>query len=329
MDTEPAPDTDSLLELYRVMFLIRTFEEEAGKLSEKGVLPGFIHLYVGQEAVAVGVMSQLRREDQITSTHRGHGHLIAKGGDVRLMFAELYAKQTGYCHGKGGSMHICDPELGILGSNGIVAAGIPIAVGAAFSDKYRRTDNVSVSFFGDGASNEGAFHEALNMAALYQLPCVFVCENNLYGEFTAQHRHQTVLDIADRARGYGFPGMVVDGMDVLAVRAAAREAVDRARSGGGPTLVECKTYRFYDHVGVNGMGPVYRQAEEVLEWRKKDPITQLESRIAELGIDQDHVHDIQRDVTAEVERAIRFAEESPDADPATLLDDVYSQPFSI
>jgi acetoin:2,6-dichlorophenolindophenol oxidoreductase subunit alpha len=322
------PDDKELLAMHRTMLTIRRFEEEVGRISEEGGMPGFVHLYVGQEAVAVGVMSHLRPEDQITSTHRGHGHLIAKGGDLKLMFAELYGKATGYCRGKGGSMHICDPDLGILGSNGIVAAGPPIAAGAAFSARYRGTDNVAVAFFGDGASNEGAFHEALNLAGLMGLPCVFVCENNLYGEFTGQARHQKITDIAVRAEGYGFPGVIVDGQDVLAVHQAAGEAIERARSGGGPTLIECKTYRFYDHVGLNGMGPVYRPEDEVASWRLRDPITALESVLLERDlVSQSELVAINEEIVGQVADAVRFAEESPLPDPATLLDDVYAQPF--
>lgn len=322
------PDDKQLLSMHRTMLTIRRFEEEVGRLSENGTLPGFVHLYAGQEAVATGVMAHLRAEDQITSTHRGHGHLIAKGGDLRLMWAELYGKATGYCRGKGGSMHICDPDLGILGSNGIVAAGPPIAVGAAFSAKYRGTDNVAVAFFGDGASNEGAFHEALNMAALMDLPCVFVCENNLYGEFTGQARHQKIVDIARRADGYGFPGVIVDGMDVLAVYEEAGRAIERARKGGGATLLECKTYRFYDHVGITGMGPIYRDEAEVASWRVRDPIVALEQVLLERDLaTTEDIAETRAGIDAEIADAIRFAEESPPADPATLLDDVYSQPL--
>ena len=196
------------------MVRIRRFEEEAGKLMEDGKIPGALHLYVGQEAVASGVMEHLSNQDQITSTHRGHGHLIAKGGEFDRMFAELFGRSTGYCKGKGGSMHISNIALGMLGANGIVGGGPPIAMGAAFSNKFRKTKNVAVAFFGDGASNEGSFHEAANMAALFKLPCVFVCENNGYGEYTSQANHQAIVDVADRAAGYGMPGVVVDGMDV-------------------------------------------------------------------------------------------------------------------
>jgi pyruvate dehydrogenase E1 component alpha subunit len=318
-------DDTMLLELHRRMVRIRHFEETAGKKMEDGKIPGALHLYVGQEAVAAGVMTHLTNDDWITSTHRGHGHLIAKGGEFGPMFAELYGKATGYCKGKGGSMHISNMDLGMLGANGIVGGGPPIAVGAGFSNKFRKTDRVSVTFFGDGASNEGSFHEAANMAGLYQLPVVFVCENNGYGEYTSQANHQAIVDVADRAAGYGMPGVIVDGMDAIAVHEAAGMAIARARDGGGPTLLECKTYRFYDHVGIRGMGLNYRTDEEVAEWKKRDPITLLEARLAEQGIlsetEAQAVHD---EVMSDIEAALKFAEESPMPDPETLLDDVYA-----
>jgi acetoin:2,6-dichlorophenolindophenol oxidoreductase subunit alpha len=316
---------ETLLDLHRRMVRIRIFEETAGKLMEDGKIPGALHLYVGQEAVAAGVMAHLSDEDWITSTHRGHGHLIAKGGEFDRMFAELYGKATGYCKGKGGSMHICNMELGMLGANGIVGGGPPIAVGAAFSNKFRKTRNVACTFFGDGASNEGAFHEAANMAGLFKLPVIFVCENNGFGEYTPQANHQAIVDVADRAAGYGMPGVVVDGMDVVAVYEAAGEAIERARRGEGPTLLECKTYRFYDHVGVRGMGLSYRTDEEVAKWKKRDPIKLLESLLAKQKIlsakAAKAVHD---EVTQEVKDAVTFAEQSPFPDPSALLEDVYA-----
>ncbi len=318
-------DRDTLLDLYLRMVRIRTFEEQAGKLQEAGKVPGALHLYVGEEAIASGVMVHLSKDDQITSTHRGHGHLVAKGGDFKQMFAELYGRETGYCHGKGGSMHISDLDLGMLGANGIVGAGPPIAIGAAFSNKYRKTRNVTCCFFGDGASNEGTFHEAANMAALYRLPVVFVCENNGFGEFTRQERHQAIHDIADRASGYGMPGVIVDGMDVMAVYEAAGEAIERARRGEGPTLLECKTYRFFDHVGVRGMGGVYREDSEVIEWRKRDPLGLFEARLVEMGTTTAAELQQTRDrVLFEVEEAIAFAEASPFPADSALLEDVYT-----
>ena len=319
------PSDDVLRDMHRRMVRIRVFETEAGRLAEAGKIPGALHLYVGEEAVAAGVMVHLSDDDWITSTHRGHGHLIAKGGAFDRMFAELFGRATGYCRGKGGSMHISNMELGMLGANGIVGAGPPIAVGAAFSTKFRKTDRVAVSFFGDGASNEGSFHEAANMAALYRLPCVFVCENNGYGEYTAQAGHQAIVDVADRAAGYGMPGVVVDGMDAVAVYEAAGAAIERARSGDGPTLLEAKTYRFFDHVGVRGMGLSYRTDEELEEWQKRDPIRLFEARLDELGVLSGEqaaaVHD---EVSADIKAGIEFAESSPPPAPETLLEDVYT-----
>jgi pyruvate dehydrogenase E1 component alpha subunit len=307
------------------MVRIRIFEETAGKLAEDGKIPGALHLYVGEEAVACGVMVHLSNKDWITSTHRGHGHLIAKGGEFDRMFAELFGRSTGYCKGKGGSMHVSNLDLGMLGANGIVGGGPPIAVGAGFSNKFRKTKNVSISFFGDGASNEGAFHEAANMAALYKLPVIFVCENNGYGEYTPQAKHQAIVDVADRASGYGMPGVIVDGMDAVAVYEAAGEAIERARNGEGPTLLECKTYRYYDHVGVRGMGMTYRTDEEVEYWKGRDPIDMMEARLAEQGIlsakDAAAVHE---EVTKQVKAGVEFAESSPMPTPESLLEDVYA-----
>jgi pyruvate dehydrogenase E1 component alpha subunit len=292
---------------------------------EDGKIPGALHLYVGQEAVASGVMEHLSNEDQITSTHRGHGHLIAKGGEFDQMFAELYGRSTGYCKGKGGSMHISNLDLGMLGANGIVGGGPPIAVGAGFSNKFRKTNNVAISFFGDGASNEGSFHEAANMAGLYKLPVVFVCENNGYGEYTAQANHQAIVDVADRAAGYGMPGVIVDGMDAIAVYEAAGEAIKRARAGEGPTLLECKTYRYYDHVGVRGMGLKYRTDEEVEEWRQRDAIESLEKRLADQGIlSAEQAQAVHDEVLTQVQAGVKFAEESPMPDPSTITEDVYA-----
>lgn len=323
MDMNP----ETLRNLHERMLRIRLFEEEAGKLSEAGKIPGALHLYVGEEAVAAGVMSQLTDDDQITSTHRGHGHLVAKGGDLKQMYAELFGRATGYCKGKGGSMHIADLDLGMLGANGIVGGGPPLAIGAAFANKYRKTRNVTCCFFGDGASNEGTFHEAANMAALYKLPVVFICENNGFGEFTPQAKHQAVKDVADRAAAYGMPGLIVDGMDVLAVYETAGEAIERARRGDGPTLLECKTYRFFDHVGVRGMGMIYREDSEVLEWRKRDPLLTFEERLIELGVtDKETVEKLRERILFEIGEAIAFAENSPFPDESDLLTDIYSSP---
>ncbi|MCP3856421.1 MAG: thiamine pyrophosphate-dependent dehydrogenase E1 component subunit alpha [Actinomycetia bacterium] len=307
------------------MVRIRLFEEAAGRLAEANRLPGFLHLYVGEEAVASGVCANLRDSDQISSTHRGHGHLVAKGGDFNQMMAELMGKATGYCNGKGGSMHICDLDLGMLGANGIVGAGIPIAVGAGFADKYKGSDNVSVVFFGDGSTNIGAFHEAANMASALQLPVVFVCENNEYGEYTPRMTTMNITDVVDRATGYGMPGVIVDGMDAVAMWEASGEAIDRARAGEGPSFIEAKTYRFYNHSGVQVLGVKYRTDDELAEWKKRDPIEIHEGRLQELGVmSADEIASVHALVDAEVEEAIRFAEDSPVPDPAVLLEDVYT-----
>ncbi|MDG2113739.1 MAG: thiamine pyrophosphate-dependent dehydrogenase E1 component subunit alpha, partial [Actinomycetota bacterium] len=286
---------------------------------------GFLHLYVGEEAVASGVCAALTDEDQISSTHRGHGHLVAKGGDFNQMMAELMAKETGYCKGRGGSMHICDLDLGMLGANGIVGGGVPIAVGAGFANKYKGNGAVSVVFFGDGASNIGAFHEAANMASALRLPVVFICENNEYGEYTPREKTMAITDVVDRALGYGMPGVIVDGMDAVAVYEAATEAVARARAGDGPSFVECKTYRFYNHSGVQVLGMKYRTDEELAEWKTRDPIDLLEARLAEAGIlSAEEAAAVHAEVGAQVEASIEFAEESPSPDPSELFNDVYT-----
>ncbi|MGI9595959.1 MAG: thiamine pyrophosphate-dependent dehydrogenase E1 component subunit alpha [Acidimicrobiales bacterium] len=307
------------------MVRIRHFEEAAGRLAEANRLPGFLHLYVGEEAVAAGVCVALRNEDQISSTHRGHGHLVAKGGDFKRMMAELMGKATGYCNGKGGSMHISDLDLNMLGANGIVGGGVPIAVGAGLANKYKGTDNVSVVFFGDGSTNIGAFHEAANMAAALELPVVFVCENNEYGEYTPREQTMAITDVVDRAAGYGMPGVIVDGMDVIAMYEAAREAVARARAGEGPSFIEAKTYRFYNHHGVQVLGVKYRTDEELERWKQRDPIDMLEARLPDLGVlTTEEIEAVHADVEAQIEEAIQFADDSPLPDGATLLDDVYT-----
>jgi pyruvate dehydrogenase E1 component alpha subunit len=322
MDPTPAV----LADLHRRMVRIRLFEEAAGRLAEAAKLPGFLHLYVGEEAVASGVCAHLSDADRITSTHRGHGHLVAKGGRFAPMMAELMGKATGYCNGKGGSMHISSLELGMLGANGIVGAGSPIAVGAAFASKYRDDGTVAVAFFGDGSTNIGAFHEAANMACALHLPAVFVCENNEYGEFTPRSKTMAITDIVDRAAGYGMPGVIVDGMDVVAVYEAAGEAIARARAGGGPSLVEAKTYRFFNHHGVQNLGLKYRSDDEVAEWRRRDPIELLEQRVlAEGSLTRAELDATWEATRAEIDDAIAFAEASPPPDPSTLLADVYTE----
>ncbi|MDA2957274.1 MAG: thiamine pyrophosphate-dependent dehydrogenase E1 component subunit alpha [Ilumatobacteraceae bacterium] len=312
-------------DLHRRMVRIRLFEEAAGRLAEAAKLPGFLHLYVGEEAVAAGVCAALNDDDHITSTHRGHGHLVAKGGDLNRMMAELMGKSTGYCKGKGGSMHISDLSLGMLGANGIVGAGSPIAVGAAFANRYRKKGQVAVAFFGDGATNIGAFHEAANMACALHLPIVFACENNEYGEFTPRDQTMAITDIVDRAAGYGMPGVIVDGMDAIAVHEATLEAVERARAGGGPSLIEAKTYRFYNHHGVQNLGLKYRSDDEVARWKERDPIFTLEDRMIENKVaTRQQFDDIWADWRAAIDRAIQFAEESPLPTPDQVLVDVYT-----
>ena len=312
-------------DLHRRMVRIRLFEEAAGLLAEANKLPGFLHLYVGEEAVASGVCGALNDDDHITSTHRGNGHLVAKGGDFNRMMAELMGKSTGYCKGKGGSMHISDTSLGMLGANGIVGAGSPIAVGAAFANKYRGKGQVAVAFFGDGSTNIGAFHEAANMACALHLPIVFACENNEYGEFTPRDKTMAITDVVDRAAGYGMPGVIVDGMDVIAVHEAAVEAVERARQGGGPSMIEAKTYRFYNHHGVQNLGLKYRSDEEVAVWKLRDPIFTFEDRMIENGVaTRANFDDIWAELRADIDTAIQFAEDSPYPTPDQITVNVYT-----
>lgn len=314
---------DTLLDMYTRMYRIRKFEQKASELFAQGKLGGFVHLYMGEEATAVGVCENLTDEDLVTSTHRGHGHVIAKGGQPKYMMAELYGKETGYCKGKGGSMHIADATKGILGANGIVGAGLPIATGAALSIKLRGSKQVSVCFFGDGASNQGTLHESMNMASIWKLPVVYVCENNLYGEFTSQKDHQAISDVADRAIAYGFPGITVDGNDVLAVYEATNEAVKRAKDGAGPTLIECKTYRFRGHF--EGDPQLYRSKEEVEEWVKRDPIPRLEKYLMDNNIaKEEEIKNIQDSITQEIEDAVKFAEESREPEERAAVEDIYT-----
>ncbi len=323
--TATGPTKPELLDMHRRMIRIRVFEEAAGKLAEAAKLPGFLHLYVGQEAVAAGVCVHLSAADTITSTHRGHGHLVAKGGQFNPMMAELMGKSTGYCKGKGGSMHISSLELGMLGANGIVGAGVPIAVGSAFSHRYREDGNVAVAFFGDGTTNIGAFHEAANMACALHLPIVFLCENNEYGEYTARSKTMAITDIVDRAQGYGMPGVIVDGMDAVAMYEVAGEAIARARAGKGPTLVEAKTYRYYNHHGIQNLGLKYRPDAEVLAWKERDPIVSLEAKLVAAKImTKAQIAKVWADELADIAAAIAFANESPFPSPDDLMTDVYS-----
>jgi pyruvate dehydrogenase E1 component alpha subunit len=315
---------EQLLALYQRMVLIREFELRAINERRAGLIPGFIHSCVGQEATAVGACAALRPDDVITSTHRGHGHLIAKGGDPRYMMAELAARGNGYCGGKGGSLHMSDFNLGILGANGIVAGGIPMTTGAGLAFKMRGEDRVSLAFFGDGAVNEGAFHEAANLAGLWKLPVVFFCENNLYGEGTPQSKQSPVADLAIRAEGYAFPGVIVDGNDVLAVYQATQVAVERARAGQGPTFIEGKTYRFRGHYEGDPM--VYRSKEEMETWRQRDPIPAFRGRLLEGKVaSQDELGAIEGEVQAMLDEAVQFAADSPRPEPERALEGVYGE----
>jgi pyruvate dehydrogenase E1 component alpha subunit len=313
--------TERALGLLRTMLLIRAFEEKADELFAQGRVHGTMHLSIGQEAVAAGVCGALRPEDYILSTHRGHGHCLAKGADVRLMMAEFLGKETGYCRGRGGSMHIADVSSGNLGANGIVAGGLPIATGVGLSIQLRRSAQVCVAFFGDGAANEGAFHESLNLAAIWRLPVLFVCENNQYAMSMPVARSMNVERISQRAGAYGMPGETVDGMNVLAVFEAAAAAVDRARRGGGPTLLECVTYRYKGHSKSDTQR--YRAKGEVEEWRARDPIARFVALLTDEGVlAGETARRLEAEARAAIDEALRFAEASPDPDPSTLLEGV-------
>lgn len=322
--TEPSPtlSVTEQHELFRRMVLIRRFEEKAARLRSVGLVPGFLHPYIGQEAVAVGVAAALRADDVLMSTHRGHGHLIGRGADPARMYAELFARSEGYNHGKGGSLHMIAPELGFLGANGIVGGGIPLATGAGLQLKRRGNGDVSISYFGDGATNEGAFHESLNLAALFSLPVIYVCENNLYGEFTPIGEHMLLTDIADRASSYGIPGVVVDGNDVIAVYEAAKEAVARARRGEGPTLLEAKTYRHRGHF--EGDMCRYRPEGELEEWLKVDPINLYAAALVDGGLATDEdIEAIKASVDEQLDKAAEWAKEQPHPLPTDSVKDVY------
>jgi len=314
---------EKLAEMYRKMLEIRRFEEKVFELYGQNLVPGTIHLYAGEEAVAVGVCSSLRKDDYITSTHRGHGHCIAKGAELKRTMAEILGKKTGYCKGKGGSMHIADFTVGMLGATAVVGAGLPIAVGAGLSAKLRKTDQVVACFFGEGASNQGTFHESLNLASAWSLPVIFVCENNLYAMGTRQSRIMNIQNIADRAVAYGIPGVTVDGNDVLAVFEASQKAVDRARGGGGPTLIECKTYR---HKGHSRADPAkYRPKEEVEQWLAKDPLRRFkEALLQNPSLSTFELQEIENKVSADIEEAVKFALQSPYPAPEEALEDVYA-----
>jgi len=315
-------DEKNCLDLYQRMLLIRKFEERVSRLFAEGEIPGFVHLYLGEEAIAVGVCSNLRKDDFITSTHRGHGHLIAKGGNPRLMMAELFGKKTGYCKGKGGSMHIADLDLGILGANGIVGGGLPIAVGAAYSAYLRGTSQVTVAFFGDGASNKGVFHESLNMSSAWSLPVVFVCENNQFGVSTRISRITNLEDLSKRAVGYGIPGIRVNGNDVLAVQDVSKGAIDRARRGEGPTLIVADTWRHHGHF--EGENVTYSTKEERNIWKEKCPILYFSNFIKEkFKLTNDDLKKYSDKIDNLLKDAVSFARESDFPAPEAALDDLF------
>jgi len=304
------------------MWAVRLFEEAVDSLFARGLMHGTMHLSIGQEASAVGACAALDRTDFITSTHRGHGHCIAKGADLTRMMAELLAKQTGYCRGRGGSMHIADVETGNLGANGIVAGGIPIAAGAALAQKMKGTDRVVMSFFGDGATNEGAFHEAMNLAAIWDLPVIFICENNKYGMSFSTEKSMRVEHISERAAAYGMPGVTVPGNDVDAVFEATRTAVARARAGHGPTLIETVTYRWKGHSKSDKNA--YRTKEEIDEWKEKDPLVLFERLLENNNImNRAEIDATVAEVREHIRDAMRDATSAPDSDPAELLSSVY------
>jgi pyruvate dehydrogenase E1 component alpha subunit len=313
---------EQMIQFYTTMVTIRKFEEKAAELFAEGKMPGFVHLYAGEEAIAVGVCAHLTNRDFITSTHRGHGHCIAKGVDVKAMMAELYAKATGACKGKGGSMHIADVDKGMLGANGIVGAGGPLACGSGLTAKTLGTDQVSVCFFGDGAAEQGTMHEAMNLACCWQLPVVFVCENNGYAETTPWNYHCAAQNISDRGVAYDMPGVMVDGSDFFATYEAAGEAIRRARNGEGPSLIECRGFRYFGHFQGDSM--LYFTDEEKERNRARDPIEIFKKRGLERGLlAEADLAEIDGKVSAMIDEAVRYAEESPYPEPGELHTDVY------
>jgi pyruvate dehydrogenase E1 component alpha subunit len=317
-------DKPLLLEIYKKMVSVRTFEETAADLFLKGQIPGFLHVYIGEEAVAAGVMAHLTDQDYISSTHRGHGHAVAKGARLDMMMAELHGKKTGYCHGKGGSMHIADLDLGMLGANGIVGGGVPIATGAGLALKLQGTDRVCVCFFGDGASNTGAFYEGVNLASVWDLPVVFVCENNQYAESTPRATHQRVKNVSDRAAAFNIPGIGMDGMDVFDVYQKTGEAIDQARAGKGPILLEARTYRFLGHFV--GDPQNYRTKEEVEEWKKRDPIQMFRKRVIDAKqCATAELDAIDAQIKKDIDAAVEFARQSPEPEVELALQDIFTE----
>ena len=313
---------DLLLAYYRKMLELRLFELKVQELYRNGRLPGFVHLYVGEEAVAVGVCSNLEAPDLIFSTHRGHGHALAKGVPASIVLAELWGKSTGSSGGRGGSMHMYAPEYGFMGTNGIVGAPIPLATGAALSAKLRKNGQVVVCFFGDGAVNSGSFHEAVNLGAVWNLPVVYVCENNLYATEMAFLRATKNTSVASRAASYGLPGIAVDGQDVVAVHEVASQAIRRAREDGGPTLIECKTYRYVGH-HEGDPGTDYRTREEVQQWKQKDPVKLARQRLIGSGLDESKLQHVDLEVERLIDEAVEFAESSPEPPSESVNDHVF------
>jgi pyruvate dehydrogenase E1 component alpha subunit len=308
--------------MLETMLKIRVFEQRAVELFSAGELPGWIHSYIGEEAVATGVCLNLNDEDSITSTHRGHGHCIAKGADVKNMMAELYGKTTGCCRGKGGSMHIADYSKGIIGANGIVGGGIPIATGVGFANLFNDNKKVAVAFFGDGASNQGSFHESINLASVWKLPVIYVCENNLYGETCPYDQAANIRDIVVRAQAYNIKGIIIDGMDVIDVYKGINGIIDGVRNGQGPVLVEAKTYRYRGHW--EGDPEVYRTKDDVDSWKKKDAIENLKRvLLKEKIMNQKEINEIEDQVKKEIEDAVDFGRKSPVPDEKEALDHVF------
>ncbi|MFL2128623.1 thiamine pyrophosphate-dependent dehydrogenase E1 component subunit alpha [Ruoffia sp. FAM 26255] len=321
-----AVTADKAKDMYQTMENIRNFEDNVRRFFAQGLIPGFVHLYAGEEAVATGICAHLTDDDYITSTHRGHGHCIAKGGDLNGMMAEIFGKETGLGKGKGGSMHIADVDKGILGANGMVGAGFGLATGAGMKIKYKKEDNVAVCFFGDGASNEGLFHECLNMASIWNLPIIFVCENNFFAESTPQWYASASDTIAERAAAYDMPGVRVDGKDLMAVYEVAGEYIERARKGEGPALIECVTFRNYGHF--EGDEQNYKNKEDGFEKRlaDTDPLDIFRDYAVEHGLlTLEELDDIRSQSEADIEAAIKFAEESPQPRPESLYEDVFAE----
>ncbi|MGN7310777.1 thiamine pyrophosphate-dependent dehydrogenase E1 component subunit alpha [Alkalicoccobacillus gibsonii] len=314
---------EKLIPLYKQMWLIRYFEEKVDEFFAKGMIHGTTHLAVGQEATAVGSCAVLNEDDMITSTHRGHGHCIAKGAEVNRMMAELFGRTTGYCKGKGGSMHIADVSKGNLGANGIVGGGFSIATGAALTSKMKNQGKVVLCYFGDGASNEGSFHEAVNLASIWKLPVIFFCENNQYGMSGPVKEMVNIENIAQRAEAYGIPGHVVEGNDVFDVMSIVQEAVDFARNGGGPTIIEAKTYRWKGHSKSDAKK--YRTREEEKEWREKDPIARYKEQLIAKGFfTEEEAEALRKEAKQEIEDSVEFAKNSPEPGLETLMEDIYA-----